>query len=137
MRWGDFYAFELERMCYKTKQVSMQRGVKKYSEDRKLSVMKEMKNLAIKNDCFDELEYSSMIDEMKKRALPLLIFIAIKGNSTLKWRGVANESFQQVCTDKTKVLLRTPDFYSLKYSCVVAAKEGRDIGIVDLPGFFL
>ena len=35
------------------------------------------------------------------------------------------------------MLSLTLDFYSLKYACVVAAKEGRDTGMVDLLGFFL
>ena len=115
----------------------MQYGVKKYGKDRKLSAMNEMKNLAIKNDCFSELDYSSMADEMKKKALPLLMFMMMKRNDTLKSREVANRSFQWVYINKIEVSLPTLDFYSLKYAYAVAAKEGRDTGIVHLPEFFL
>ena len=96
-----------------------------------------MKNLAVKNDCFGEVEYESLTEEMKKRALPLLMFMVLKRKGVLKSRGVANGSRQRVHADKNEVSSPTPDFYSLKHACGVAAKEGRDTGTVDLPGFFL
>ena len=42
-----------------------------------------------------------------------------------------------MCTDKNEVSSPTPDFYSIKHVCGVAAKEDRDTGTVDFPGFFL
>lgn len=99
--------------------------------------MKEIRNLATKNDCFGELNYDEMTDEMKKNALPLLIFMVMKQNREIKSRSIANGSYQRTCTDKNEVSSPTPDFFSIKYTCAVAAKEKRDIGTVDLPGFFL
>ena len=52
-------------MYFKTKQISIQQGVIKYDEDGKLSAMKEIKNLVIKNDYFSKLNCNSIIDEMK------------------------------------------------------------------------
>ena len=52
--------------------------------------MKEMKNLAIKNNCFAEIEYKKSNNEQKTRALLILMFIIMKRNGLIKSRDVAN-----------------------------------------------
>ena len=37
--------------------------------------MKETRNLAEKHDCFGETEYESLTEEMKSKALTLLMFM--------------------------------------------------------------
>jgi hypothetical protein len=115
----------------------MQSGIKRCREKGKVSAMKEIWNLTIKNDCFREVEYESLTPAMKDKALPMLMFIVMKQNGDLKSRSYVNGSFQWVYIDKHEVLLPTLDFYSLKYACGVAAQEEYDIAIVDLLGFFL
>ena len=117
--------------------MSIQQGIKKYGQEGKDSVMKETRNLAEKNECFREVKYESLTQEMKDRALPLLLFMVMKRNGDLKTRGVANGKHQRMCTDKNEVSSPTPSFDSLKYLCTVFAKEGRATATVDLPGFFL
>ena len=51
--------------------------------------MKEMRSLAIKNLCFDEVGYDSLTQEQKDKALPRLMFM-VKRNGILNSRGVAN-----------------------------------------------
>ena len=68
----------------KTEQLSLQIGVKKCGEDRKKSTRKEMKNLTEKNNCFAKLDYDQLTDEMKKKALPLLMFMIMKRNRLIK-----------------------------------------------------
>ena len=46
-----------------------------YGKKSKESVMKEIKNLAIKNKCFSKVDYDTLTPEMKDQALPLLIFM--------------------------------------------------------------
>ena len=60
----------------------------------------------------------------------------MKKNSDIKSRGYTNSSFQIVYTNKYKCTLPTPDFYSLKYVCAIAAKESRDTVTINLPSFF-
>ena len=55
--------------------------------------MKEIKNLAGKNDCFKEIDSNSLSKEMKSRAMPLLMFIISKQNSMLKSRGVMHSGY--------------------------------------------
>ena len=49
--------------------------------------MKEIKNLTAKNSCFSEIEHSSLISDMKQKALLLLILMVHKQNGDLKMRG--------------------------------------------------
>ena len=46
--------------------------------------MKEIKNLAMKNDYFGEIEHKSLAQEMKDRVLPLLMFMVMKRTGDIK-----------------------------------------------------
>ena len=77
MQWIDCQLDEVKGLCCKTERLSMQSGVKKYGDEGKKSALKEMKNLVVKNDCFGEVEYESLTEEMKKRSLLLLMFMVL------------------------------------------------------------
>ena len=51
------------------------------------SMMKETHNLAEKNSCFREIDCNSLTQDMKDKASPLLIFIAMKRSDNLKTHG--------------------------------------------------
>ena len=99
--------------------------------------IKEIRNLAVKNECFGELDYSTLTQEMKDKALPLLMFMVMKRSGELKSRVCANGSFQWLYMDKSKCTSLMPDFYAFKYICRVIVREKRNMATVDLPGFFL
>jgi hypothetical protein len=46
--------------------------------------MKEIKNLALKNDYFSKLNYEELTQEIKDKALSLLMFMVIKWNEDIK-----------------------------------------------------
>ena len=52
--------------------------------------MKEMNNLAVKNEYFDKVDCKSLSDKHKSRALLMLIFMIIKRNCIIKLREVAS-----------------------------------------------
>ena len=133
----DYSGDEIEGLCFKTEQHSIQKGIKIYGEKGEQSAMKEMKNLAIKNECFGEIDYSSLTQDQKDRALPILMFMVLKRSGELKSRGVVNGSYERIHTDKSECTSPTPDFYAMKYIYATAAKEDRDVATIDLPGFFL
>ena len=56
----------------------------------KESAMKEIRNLTIKNDCFNEVAYESLMEEQKNRALSMLILMIMKRNSMINSHRVAN-----------------------------------------------
>ena len=101
LQWLNYTGDEVEGLCLKTKQHSIQQGIKAFGEKGKESAMKEMKNLAIKNDCFDEVEYELLTDEQKNKALPMLMFMIMKRNGLIKSRGVANRKNQKLYQDSS------------------------------------
>ena len=59
-----------------------------------------MKNLKTKYYCFGETDDPTITQEMKDRALPLLMLMVLKRNGDLKTWGVVNGSRQHLCADK-------------------------------------
>ena len=117
--------------------MSIQQGIKKHGNEGKESVTKVLINLDVKNSCFGEIDYDSLTEEMKDKALPLLLFMVMKRSGDLKTRGVTAGNRQRACTDKNECSSPTLDFFVFKCLCALFAKEGRDTATVDLPGFFL
>ena len=68
LQWLHFKGNEIEGLCFKTEQCSTQKGIKKFGEKLKTSAMKEMRNLAVKNDCFRKVHYDKLSQEMKDKA---------------------------------------------------------------------
>ena len=136
LQWFDHDFNEIEGMMFKAETMSIQKGIKQFGEIGKDSARKEIENL-LGNECFGEIDFATITQEMKDQALPMLMFMIMKRNGNLKSRAVANGSYQRVYTDKEDCTSPTPDFYSFKYIVAVIAKEGRDCATVDLPGFFL
>ena len=92
-------------------------------QHQRKEVIKEVKNLAVNNEVFDKLEYKSILQEIKQKALFLQTFMTMECNRDLKSRGYINGSYKRVHMDNNIVLLFIPDFYLLKYACTVTSKE--------------
>ena len=120
---------------FKTDQHSIQKGIKKFCEKGKTLPMKEIRNLAVKNDCFGGVGYNKLSQEMKHKALPLLMLMILKRNGEIKSRGCANGSYQTVCTENNERASPIPDFYSVKHACGVVAKERRCTATIGLRVF--
>ena len=136
LQWLDHSCDEIEGLCLKIEQYSIQKGVKVFGEKGKESAMKEMRSLAIKNQCFEEIDYDKLSQEDKDKALPLLMLIVLKRDGILKSRGVANRKLQKSHSDIDSAS-PAPAFCAVKYACATAAKEERDTASIDLPSFFL
>jgi hypothetical protein len=64
-------------------QYNIKQGMNKYPEEGKASIMKELNNL-VKRDVFGEVDYESLSPQQHKWALPILLFMVMKRNGTLK-----------------------------------------------------
>ena len=137
LKYLNYARDEIEELCFKTEQCSVQKGIKVFEDKGKQSAMKEIKNIAIKNNFFGEVEHESLTREMMHEDLPMLVFMVFKKSDEIKSRRVVNGSYEMLCTDKTECASFTPDFYALKHVCATVAKEDRDVATIDLPGFFL
>ena len=114
LEWLDFKQDEVTDIMLQSKQWSIQKVIKSFGKEGKKSVLNEINNLAMKNNCFGEIKYEDLTQEMKDKALPILIFMVMKRNASLKRRGVVNVIIQRVYTDKSNcsILLTFLDFFS-------------------------
>ena len=72
--------------------------------------------------------------EQRKDALQYLMFLKQKRNGTIKGRGCADGRKQRATTTKEEASSLTVAIESVMLSCVIDAKEGRDVATVDIPG---
>ena len=83
-------------------------------------------------DVFGEVKYESLTPQQCKWVLPILLFMVIQRNGTLKSRVFANGCGQRVWTNKEDVSSPTPSIDALKYTSVMDAQEKRDVATMDL-----
>ena len=86
---------------------------------------------------FGKVVYELLTAQQKKWALPILLFMVMKRNGTLKSRACADGRQQRLWTNKEQVSSPTLSIDSLKYTMIVDAQENRDVAVVDLPAQFL
>ena len=55
--------------------------------------MNDIYNLSIKNECFGEIDYGSLTQEMKDKALLLFMLMVMNRSDEIKSRGVSNGSY--------------------------------------------
>ena len=73
----------------------------------------------------------------RKDALKSLMFLREKRNGVIKGRGCADGRKQREYTTKEEASSPTVAIESVMLSCTIDAKEGRDVGIVDIPNAFM
>ena len=134
--WVDYNSKEIHALVYKASTMSVKEGIRKHGKEAKALALKEARNL-VGNECFGEINQSTLTQAMKDKALPILMFMIMKRNGLLRTRGVADGSVERIFTSKEDVSLPTPDFYAFKYICALIAKESRDVATLNFPGFFL
>lgn len=86
---------------------------------------------------FGEVVYELLTAQQKKWALPILLFMVMKRNSTLKSRACANGRQQRLWTNKEEVASPISSIDALKNTMIVDAQENCDVAIIDLPAQFL
>jgi hypothetical protein len=115
-------------------QYHVNKGLKVFGERGKEAVMKELKQL-------DELEvvnprnWSELTAEQRRTALPYLMFLTEKRDDSVKARGCADGSKQEM--DKSNISAPVISTDALFITLVIDAMEGRDVATVDVPGAFL
>ena len=109
LEWFDFGHNDISSMVFKAKQMSIQQGIKTYGDKGKESALNEIRNLT-ENECFGEVEYNTLTQEMKNKALPILMFMIMKRNGLIKTRGVADGSKERVYIDKNDCSSPNPGF---------------------------
>ena len=87
-------------------------------------------------EIFGETNQDKLTYKHKKKALPLLLFLTLKRDSTtIKGRVCAEGKPRRVWTDKQDTASHTTAVEALFYTLIMDALEGSDVATCDLPGF--
>jgi hypothetical protein len=117
-------------------QYNVKQGLKKYGKRAEEAVLKELKQIHDR-EVMEPKEPENMTFEEKRNALNYLIFVKEKRCGTIKGRGCADGRKQRLWTTKSKTSSPTVSTESLFLSCVIDAKEERDVATCDIPGAFM
>jgi len=75
LNWLGFKQNEIVELSFKAQQWSVQQGIRKFGDVGKKSAMKEIKNLAVKNNCFGEVDYKLLSQEKNDKALQIRLWL--------------------------------------------------------------
>jgi hypothetical protein len=117
-------------------QYSLKRGLAIYGEAASNAVLKEMKQLHDRKT-IRPCHSSKLSLEEKRKALAYLMFIKEKRCGTIKGRGCADGRKQRLYKTKEETSSPTVRTESLLLSCLIDAKERRNVIMCDVPGAFM
>ena len=117
-------------------QVSLKAALKKWGKEAEESVGKEMKQLHWRNS-FKPLHYKSLTSGQRKQVLESHIFVEKKRDGVLKARTVAGGNKQRGYILKEDASSPTVSSEAVMLTCVIDAKEKREVAIVDVPNAFV
>ena len=117
-------------------QHGIRKGLQLFGKAGVDAVLKELTQLH-ERGVLEPKNAQQLDDEQRKDALQYLMFLKAKRNGTIKGRGCADGRKQRVHTTKEEASSPTVAIESVMLSCVIDAKEGRDVATVDIPGAFM
>ena len=128
-------------VCF-AQQVSAYKGIKEYGERAIAAMTKELIQLdegAVKNKpVIEAIDYNTLTDGEKKKALDAVNIIELKRDGRLKGRSCANGSKQRsYLTEYESVASPTVSQEGIITTLLIGAYEGRKHISFDVPGAFL
>jgi Reverse transcriptase (RNA-dependent DNA polymerase) len=117
-------------------QYNMKKGIKLFGQDGVDAVLSELSQLHDRN-VLDPKNADTLSRGEKKAALEYLMFLKKKRCGRIKGRGCADGRKQRAYTSKEDASSPTVSIEALLLSCVIDAKEKRDVATVDIPGAFM
>ena len=117
-------------------QYTLKKGLQVFGPPGIEAVYKEMQQLHARK-VGEPRDASKLSPKQKKNALGYLMFLKQKRTGQIKGRGCADGRKQRLHTPKDDASSPTVATESVLLSCVIDAKEGRDVTTVDIPGAFM
>ena len=99
-------------------------------------VFNEMKQLHIRKT-FVPKQWHQLIKEQRAQVLEVHLFLKQKSDRTIKGRAVAGENKPRDYILKEDASSPTVATESVLLTAVIAAKEHRDVAVVDIPNAFI
>ena len=117
-------------------QLSMRRGLAEYGDAGVQAVLKGLLQLHDRR-VLEPKQAHQLTREEKRTALQYLMFLKKKRNGIIKGRDCADGQKQRAYTTKEEASSPTVAIKAVMLSCIIVAKEHRDVATVDLPGVFM
>jgi hypothetical protein len=117
-------------------QYNLKQGIEIYGKAAADAVLSEMKHLHDRKTIRPRYVKDLTLEE-KRKALGFLMFIKEKRCGTIKGRGCADGRKQRLYKTKEETSSPTVRTESLLLSCVIDAKERRQVITCDVPGAFM
>jgi hypothetical protein len=117
-------------------QLSMKAAIKKWGEQAKFAISKEIKKMHWRNS-YKPCHWHSLSKKQKEQILESHIFVEQKRDGTIKARKVIGGNRQRDYITKEDVSSPTVTAEAVMLTCVIDAQEGRDVAVVDIPNGFV
>ena len=117
-------------------QYTLKKGLQVFGPPGVEAVYKELQQLH-KRKVGEPRDASTLSPTQKRNALGYLMFLKQKRTGQIKGRGCADGRKQRLHTPKDDASSPTVATESVLLSCVIHAKERRDVATVDIPGAFM
>ena len=117
-------------------QYTLKKGLQVFGPPGVEAVYKELQQLH-EQKVGEPRDATTLSPMQKKNALGYLMFLKQKRTGQIKGRGCADGRKQRLNTPKDAASSPTVATESVLLSCVIDAKERRDVATVDIPGAFM
>ena len=121
---------------YNMSQYGIKQGLKLFGprgSDAVLNELKQLHDLKV----MEPKHASELTHEQRRGALPYLMFLKEKRCGKIKGRGCADGRKQRDYINKEDASSPTVAIESVFLTCVIDAKEKRDVATIDIPGAFM
>ena len=119
-----------------TEQMSAKRGLQQFGEAGADAIKKELEQLVYRK-VMQGRSAGQLTTAQKKAALRYLMFLKQKRCGRIKGRGCADGRKQRLWKNKDETSSPTISVEALFITCLIDAKEGRDIATCDVPAAFM
>ncbi len=113
-------------------QLSMKAAIKKWGDEAKFAISKEMKQLHWRNS-YKPKHWHSLTKKQKEQILESHIFVEQKRDGKTKAHKVIGGNKQHDYINKEDVSSPTVTAEAIMLTCVIDAQEDRDVAVVDIP----
>ena len=132
----DFYQAEPDIVAAIMTQLALKAGLKKWDDKGYDAAYSEMKQLHMR-DTFKPMHWSELSKEQRQTILESHMFLKEKRDGTIKGRTVAGGNKQREYISKEDASSPTVATESVLLTCIVDAKEERDVAVIDIPNAFI
>jgi hypothetical protein len=132
----DFYQSDPDVVAHIMTQLSLKSGLKQWGDKAYAAVTSEMKQLHFRNT-FKPKHWSKLSKTQCQTVLESHMFLKEKRDGSLKGRTVAGGNKQRAYISKEDASSPTVATEAVLLSCIIDAKEARDVAVIDIPNAFI